>query len=139
MKRAPLGHRAPPSSAPIKPPMSAFLWLALLGMLLPASQSFAPTTTLTTRPQPTGTPFLAPRIALQKYGPKLSSVVPFNGGVCLASSSVDASDGFVEAQDLEALQALFSKYCDEEGLMTKASAMQIPAIADLFVSYLMLS
>jgi hypothetical protein len=40
---------------------------------------------------------------------------------------------FVEAQDLEALQTLFSKYCDGEGLMNKVSVLQIPAIAELTV------
>jgi len=43
-------------------------------------------------------------------------------------------DGFVEAQDLEALQGLFSKYCDKEGLMTKDAVQQIPLIAELLVS-----
>jgi hypothetical protein len=42
-------------------------------------------------------------------------------------------DEFVEAEDLEALQTLFSKYCDSEGLMTKLIVMQIPAISDLLV------
>jgi hypothetical protein len=53
-----------------------------------------------------------------------------NGGVCLGASE---QDEFVEAEDLEALQTLFSKYCDSEGLMTKVVVMQIPAIAELMV------
>jgi hypothetical protein len=52
------------------------------------------------------------------------------GGLCLGASE---KDEFVEAEDLEALQKLFSKYCDSEGLMTKLSVMQIPAISELMV------
>jgi hypothetical protein len=52
------------------------------------------------------------------------------GGLCLGASE---KDEFVEAEDLEALQTLFSKYCDSEGLMTKLSVMQIPAISELMV------
>jgi hypothetical protein len=52
------------------------------------------------------------------------------GGLCLGASE---KDEFVEAEDLEALQTLFSKYCDSEGLMTKLSVMEIPAISELMV------
>jgi hypothetical protein len=55
------------------------------------------------------------------------------GGLCLGASE---KDEFVEAEDLEALQTLFSKYCDSEGLMTKLIVMQIPAIAELMVRLL---
>jgi hypothetical protein len=55
------------------------------------------------------------------------------GGLCLGASE---KDEFVEAEDLEALQTLFSKYCDSEGLMTKLSVMQIPAISELMVRVL---
>jgi hypothetical protein len=50
-----------------------------------------------------------------------------------SSSSTQAEDVFVEAQDLDALQQLFSKYCDKEGLMSKKNLEQIPAIAQLLV------
>ena len=40
----------------------------------------------------------------------------------------------MEAEDLEALQALFTKYCDKEGLMTKDGVKKIPPIAVLLVS-----
>lgn len=40
---------------------------------------------------------------------------------------------FVKADDGEALQALFEKQCDKDGLMTKASLVSIPMIADLLV------
>lgn len=51
--------------------------------------------------------------------------------VCLSLSNQD--DAFPEASDLEALQRLFTKYCDKEGLMTKTSVTQVPAIAALMV------
>jgi hypothetical protein len=54
------------------------------------------------------------------------------GGLCLGASE---KDEFVEAEDLEALQTMFSKYCDSEGLMTKLSVMQIPAISELMVRF----
>jgi hypothetical protein len=40
---------------------------------------------------------------------------------------------FVQAEDLESLQGLFSSCCDGEGLMTKAEVMQIPSISELLV------
>ena len=43
---------------------------------------------------------------------------------------------FVKADDGEALQALFEKQCDGDGLMTKKSLVSIPMIADLLVSLL---
>jgi hypothetical protein len=50
-----------------------------------------------------------------------------------SSSSTQTEDVFVEAQDLDALQQLFAKYCDKEGLMSKKNLEQIPAIAQLLV------
>lgn len=44
-----------------------------------------------------------------------------------------ANEQLVEAEDFEALQVLFSEYCDKEGLMTKMAVMEIPAIAELLV------
>jgi len=40
-------------------------------------------------------------------------------------------DDFVEAEDLEALQSLFRKYCDSDGLMTSQSVQNVPSIAQL--------
>lgn len=45
-----------------------------------------------------------------------------------------SEDEFVEAEDLEALQALFTKYCDKEGLMTKEKVTKIPPIDEFLVS-----
>jgi hypothetical protein len=43
-------------------------------------------------------------------------------------------DDYVEAEDLPAIQALFSKYCDEEGLMTKVELGKVPPFAQMLVS-----
>jgi len=48
-------------------------------------------------------------------------------------SSTD-DDNFVDPSDLEALQGIFTKYRDSEGLMSKTGFKEIPAIAFLFVS-----
>ena len=64
------------------------------------------------------------------YSTNPASFRRHGGRLCLGASE---KDEFVEAEDLEALQTLFSKYCDSEGLMTKLSVMQIPAISELMV------
>ena len=38
---------------------------------------------------------------------------------------------FVSASDLEAVQALFAKECDADGLMTKSALEKVPAIAEM--------
>ncbi len=54
---------------------------------------------------------------------------------CIYLSSNDAApDEFAEARDGEAVQTLFSKYCDNDGLMTKTTLQQIPAVSELLVS-----
>jgi hypothetical protein len=53
-------------------------------------------------------------------------------GYCWRLQAAEGED-FVEAEDLEALQELFTKYCDSEGLMTRTSVMQLPAITELMV------
>jgi hypothetical protein len=40
----------------------------------------------------------------------------------------------VEAEDLPAIQSLFSKYCDKEGLMTKEDLGKMPPVAEMIVS-----
>lgn len=57
-----------------------------------------------------------------------------SSNLLLTSSPSLDDESFVQAEDLEALQKLFSKYCDSEGLMTKVAVTQIPAISDLMVS-----
>ena len=43
---------------------------------------------------------------------------------------------FVEAEDLPAIQALFNKYCDEDGLMTKSALAGVPVFAEMLVRIL---
>jgi hypothetical protein len=50
-----------------------------------------------------------------------------------SSSSTNKELEFVEAENFEALQVLFSTYCDQDGLMTKNAVMNVPLIADLLV------
>lgn len=64
------------------------------------------------------------------------SVRESNNQTPFSSLRMSADDDgviFVKADDLEALQALFAKECDAEGLMTKAALESIPAIAELLV------
>lgn len=60
-----------------------------------------------------------------------SSPLPTRILSSFASSTDETS--FVEADDLEALQSLFTKYSDKEGLMAKTDALKVPAIASLLV------
>jgi hypothetical protein len=56
---------------------------------------------------------------------------PIFSTICLKESK----DGdFVEAEDLPSIQELFTKYCDKDGLMTKASLDKVPAFKDMLVS-----
>jgi hypothetical protein len=44
---------------------------------------------------------------------------------------------YVEAEDLPAIQALFSKYCDKDGLMTKRELEKTPPFEGMLVSWLL--
>lgn len=77
-------------------------------------------------PIPTGRPlFLNPLLHSQKM-----CVRPPLGMLSLAAVDGD----FVKAQDGEALQTLFAKQCDDDGLMTMDTLKKVPAIAELLVS-----
>jgi len=41
---------------------------------------------------------------------------------------------YVGADDIAAIQQLFNKYCDEDGLMTKASLAETPPFSEMLVS-----
>lgn len=43
-------------------------------------------------------------------------------------------DKYVEAENLPAIQTLFSKHCDKEGLMTKDELEKVPPFAEMLVS-----
>lgn len=54
-------------------------------------------------------------------------------GPTLGMAAVE-DDFVVTAKDGEALQSLFSKQCDDDGLMTMDTLKKVPVIADLLVS-----
>jgi hypothetical protein len=56
---------------------------------------------------------------------------PVFSSICLKESK---GGDFVEAEDLQSIQALFTNYCDKDGLMTKASLDKVPAFKDMLVS-----
>jgi hypothetical protein len=58
------------------------------------------------------------------------SVHPFRSPVILFESD----KGFVEADDIDAIQELFNKYCDDDGLMTKTALVAMPPFSDMLVS-----
>ena len=41
---------------------------------------------------------------------------------------------YVEAEDLPAIQSLFNKYCDKDGLMTKKALAKMPPFEEMLVS-----
>jgi hypothetical protein len=57
---------------------------------------------------------------------------PVFSSICLKESK---GGDFVEAEDLPSIQELFTKYCDKDGLMTKASLDKVPAFKDMLVSW----
>ena len=52
-----------------------------------------------------------------------------------SSSSNDDDDDFVGADDLPAVQGLFSKYCDEDGLMNKDKLVKMKPFSAMLVSF----
>lgn len=44
----------------------------------------------------------------------------------------------MEADDMDAVQELFGKYCDEDGLMGKSALTKMPPFSDMLVSNPML-
>jgi hypothetical protein len=109
---------------------SCYGWMVPIAssFLRPQDSSLSPLSSKSSRSSPNQ--FCAER---PLFSMSATSPAPFRrngGGLCLGASE---KDEFVEAEDLEALQTLFSKYCDSEGLMTKLIVMQIPAIAELMV------
>jgi hypothetical protein len=56
--------------------------------------------------------------------------------LCLLFESKDGS--FVEAEDLPAIQKLFTKYCDKDGLMTKAELVEMPPFSEMLVSFIII-
>ena len=69
-------------------------------------------------------------------GRKISSPLP-SGGILPLMMMSNAE--YPDASDGEALQALFSKFCNGEGLMTEDVVRNVPAIKDMLVSICMIS
>ena len=61
---------------------------------------------------------------------RVRSLLPYRSRLTLCASE----KGFVEADDMDAIQKLFNKFCDEDGLMTKASLVAMPPFSDMLVS-----
>lgn len=59
----------------------------------------------------------------------------FSSCVLFESSEED----YVEAEDLPAIQTLFSKHCDKDGLMTKSTLQNTPPFDEMLVSLLLSS
>ena len=66
----------------------------------------------------------------QRFPDRCNQVQIFSSNVCLKESK---EGEFVEAEDLLAIQSLFNKYCDKDGLMTKAALEKVPAFAEMLV------
>ena len=64
-------------------------------------------------------------------GRRISSPLPSGGMLPLLMMS---NAEYPDASDGEALQALFSKFCNGEGLMTEDVVRNVPAIKDMLVS-----
>lgn len=64
-------------------------------------------------------------------GRRISSPLPSGGILPLLMMS---NAEYPDASDGEALQALFSKFCNGEGLMTEDVVRNVPAIKDMLVS-----
>ena len=50
-----------------------------------------------------------------------------------STSSSSLEDAYVDANDAESIQNLFSKYCDGDGLMSKDALQSMPPFAQLLV------
>lgn len=84
------------------------------------------------------------RLATARFLPMVSSAPSsFQLGIAFRSNGSsntylqtktrETVEEYVEAEDLDGLQDLFNRCCDQEGLMTKNAVQQIPAIAELLV------
>lgn len=105
---------------------SSWMVLLQLASLLLAVQSFTPTPVDFSRSSyARGVEYQATAKPMMRYRHETMR---------LMASPSQGDEVFVEAEDLEALQALFNRYCDDDGLITREKVMEVPAIADLLVS-----
>ena len=53
----------------------------------------------------------------------------------ISLSESKAGSSSVAADDIDSIQELFNKYCDKDGLMTKAALAAMPPFCDMLVGY----
>mmetsp|Transcript_32377 Transcript_32377/g.65056 ORF Transcript_32377/g.65056 Transcript_32377/m.65056 type:complete len:661 (+) Transcript_32377:56-2038(+) len=77
-------------------------------------------------------PFLPSSWRRHRHGNAFSAMIPSLTAISSSSSSSGQSEEiYVPADDGEALQALFSKHCGAEGLMTLEELKGVPSIRDM--------
>ena len=100
--------------------------LILIANVFPTLESF----TVVHRNQHRHTPITTPS---GRSRPFFSDVQTTNSDHCVLYVS---SDDFVVAEDLPAIQSLFSKYCDKDGLMSIEDLRKVPPFAEMLVSFI---
>jgi hypothetical protein len=105
-----------------------FLHFALAFSMLPAATRFR-----SKQQCPVGPNMLQHRILREKPSEAWHKLSHFSLGATSSSSLEDAF--LVDANNLESMQNLFSKYCDADGLMTKDVLQSMPPFAQLLVRY----
>lgn len=100
--------------------------LILIANVFPTLESF----TVIHRNQHRHTPITTPP---GRSRPFFSDFQTTNSDHCVLYVS---SDDFVVAEDLPAIQSLFSKYCDKDGLMSIEDLRKVPPFAEMLVSFI---
>lgn len=105
-------------------PAAAVLFISSCCTIIDTSQSFSPPVIISKR--------ISFHTAYDEPGGRrISSPLP-SGGILPLMMMSNAE--YPDASDGEALQALFSKFCNGEGLMTEDVVRNVPAIKDMLVS-----
>jgi len=105
-------------------PAAAVLFISSCSTIIDTSQSFSPPVIISKR--------ISFHTAYDEPGGRrISSPLPSGGMLPLLMMS---NAEYPDASDGEALQALFSKFCNGEGLMTEDVVRNVPAIKDMLVS-----
>lgn len=105
-------------------PAAAVLFISCCCTIIDTSQSFSPPVIISKR--------ISFHTAYDEPGGRrISSPLP-SGGILPLMMMSNAE--YPDASDGEALQALFSKFCNGEGLMTEDVVRNVPAIKDMLVS-----
>jgi hypothetical protein len=72
--------------------------------------------------------------AFTRFSVETQCQIPLNQPLRPSLILFESESGFVEADDMDAIQALFNKYCDGDGLMTKSALVSVPPFSDMLVS-----